>query len=51
MFDPTFYLKFVEHLENKINTISNPQWKFYPKIEHEVEKHISKNLLLLKNIE
>lgn len=48
VFDPAFYLKVVDSYQTKINSVSNQQWKFCPKVENIVEKKISNNLQLFQ---
>jgi hypothetical protein len=50
VFDPSFYLKVVDSYQTKINSVSNQQWKFYPKVESIVEKKINTNLQLFQYV-
>ena len=40
VFDASFYLKLAEFYQHKIDCISNPNWKFYPKIEAVIGKKV-----------
>lgn len=50
LFDPTFYLNVVENYQEKINSSSNPGWKFYPNIEGQTQVTLENTMQLIDSI-
>jgi hypothetical protein len=49
--DPSFYLNLVEPYHQKMNTTSNPHWKFYPKVYNQTSKNVQNTIDLLDTIQ